>query len=63
MSKKQNNILPTIIILIICATWGGFQPIIFPIEKYGILCYLTSFIGAVIITLLLLIIKNYLSNE
>lgn len=63
MSKKINNKLSMIVIFIICAIWGGLQPIIFPMGKYGMLCYLTSFVGAVILTLLLLITKDYLNNE
>ena len=42
-------ILAFLIIGCLGGLWGHLQPSIFPIEQFGIICYLSSFIGGMFI--------------
>jgi hypothetical protein len=45
MSKKVKKNILFLIFLFLAILWGSYQPKIFPIETYSILCFITSFAG------------------
>lgn len=45
--KKETLLF--IIVILLSAIWGWFQPDIFPVEKFGPLCFFTAVIGGYLI--------------
>lgn len=41
--------LALLIIFCLGGLWGYLQPFIFPVEQFGIICYLSSMIGGIFI--------------
>lgn len=45
----KTETLLLIVIILLSAIWGWFQPDIFPVEKFGPLCFFTAGIGGYLI--------------
>lgn len=45
MNKGNKKFLTFIISIILAIVWGWYQPTILPIETFGPLCFITSFVG------------------
>jgi hypothetical protein len=56
---KLSAILLIILGVLTGGLWGWIQPTIFPIEKFGYLFMLTSFVGGMLIGYLICLIIDY----